>query len=68
MALETIMLVVGWAMFATPIVVFLSITTRLVIGAAKDDDVIMATLGLGVTICVIGGGILLAVYLTDLLV
>lgn len=68
MTLETVVLLVGWFLFLTPIVMYLFITTRIVIGAAKDDDMIMALLGLGLTVSTLGGGALLIVYLTDLLV
>jgi len=68
MTLENILLLIGWFMLITPFVMYLFITTRIVIGAARDDSTIMALISLGLTIAAIGGGVLLIVYLTDLLV
>ncbi len=67
MTLDLALKVIGWALTATPLVVFLVISFYVIMGAAGDDDLIKALVLLGVVIFFIGAILLVLVYLTNLL-
>lgn len=66
MSLETIIKALGWVMVIIPASVALTISFFMFRGAAKDDELVMVLVILGMTVFFIGLGILVLFYLTDL--
>lgn len=65
MFLESIIITIGWIMAIVPAVIAVSISFFMFRGAAKDDDLIMVFVIMGITIFLTGVGILVMFYLTD---
>jgi len=66
MTLEMIIKTAGWIMVIIPATLAVSISFFMFRGAAKDDELIMTLIILGATTFLIGAGILILFYLTDL--
>lgn len=66
MSLETIIKTIGWIMTIVPATIALTISFFMFKGAAKDDELIMVLVILGMTVFFVGLGILIVFYLTDL--
>lgn len=67
MELALVLKIVGWAMTLTPIVVFAVISFSMIMGAARDDEVIMGLVLLAAAIFAIGLIMLILVYFTAVL-
>ena len=67
MSIETILKIIGWAMTIIPLTAFLIVSGHMFLGAAKDDEAVMAIVLLAITIFAVGAGILVMVYFTGLL-
>ena len=67
MNLELMLKVIGWGMVATPIGIFLMISVYMVAGVANDDPTIMSAVMLGVLVFLLGAGILLLTYFTNII-
>ncbi len=61
------MMFFGWVFTVVPLLIFLVISTVMIVGAGKDDDLIKALTLMGVSIFLMGAITLAIVYLTNLL-
>lgn len=64
--LELIVKVLGWILLIGPVAAVISISTYLIMGAAKDDETIGGFVMLGLSLFLLGGAMLALVYFTDL--
>lgn len=64
--LPFIVTVIGWVLVIGPIATVLAISVHLVLGAAKDDEMIGGFVRLGVSMFLLGLGILALVYFTNI--
>ncbi|NQV89768.1 MAG: hypothetical protein HQ488_05570 [Parcubacteria group bacterium] len=67
MSLKIVMMFLGWIFTIVPLLVFLVISTVMIVGAGKDDDLIKALTLMGVSIFLMGAITLAIVYLTNLI-
>lgn len=65
LALDFFIKVLAWTMFVAPIITFVTLSGYMVMGAAKDDDVIMGLVVAGGSIFGVGAVILFLTYMTD---
>ncbi len=65
MNLELIVKSVGWVFVLGPVGAVLAVSIHLIMGAAKDDDMIRGFLMLGISFVLLGAGMLALAYFTD---
>ena len=65
LALDFFIKVLAWTMFVAPPLTFVVLSSYMVLGAAKDDDVIMGLVVGGTSIFGVGGAVLFLTYFTD---
>lgn len=66
MSLELTVKIISWVLVIVPTAAFLSISTYMIIGAAKDDAYMKGIIGLAATLWVMGALFLSLIYFTDL--
>ena len=67
MTIETLLIFLGWIFTIVPLLVFLVISTIMIWGAGKDDDLIKAFSLMGIGIFLMGAITLALVYLTNII-
>lgn len=65
LALDFFIKVLAWTMFVAPMITFVVLSAYMVMGAAKDDDVIMGLVVAGGSIFGVGAVVLFLTYMTD---
>ena len=67
MTIETLLIFLGWIFAIVPLLVFVVISTIMIWGAGKDDDLIKALSLMGIGIFLMGAITLALVYLTNII-
>lgn len=67
MSLKLFITIAGWVMVAGPVLLFLFISFHMLKGLAQDDDLVLAVAMLNLAIFIIGGGLLVLIYFTNLI-
>jgi hypothetical protein len=67
MSLRLFITIAGWVMVAGPVLLFLFISFHMLKGLAQDDDLVLAVAMLNLAIFIIGGGLLVLTYFTNLI-
>lgn len=64
--LELVAKVLGWVFVLGPVAAVTTVSFHLIMGAAKDDDMIKGFVYLGYSLVLLGAGMLALAYFTDL--